>query len=427
MLSFAIKNPSVRRAASGMIKLAVGSGASKVIGLVSLPLITRLYTPDDFGVLAVFTAIMVTMVPLITFQYNQAIPLPRRDGTAINLVCLAVLLMTASSLILFLILGLTAAPIFSALSMDALVSYWWLIVLGVFAVGMASVMKMWGTRQRAFGVIAIATTTQSALGNATKIGLGFLSPQPFGLLIGQVVTESGGLILLVRRFGRDMRRLFSKVSVRRMTLVAGYYRSFPIFRMPSQTLATLAHQLPVFFIAAVYGAGPAGQFGLAMFALSLPLNLIGRSIGQAYYAEIARLGKRADADIRASMVSMIKILGSIGLGMAAAVYLVSPLLFPLVFGAEWTDAGRYAALLSLILAFRFVSAPLVSVLSVFRREDAYFKLDLQRLIIVSVVFGIAYMLQMDITHTILFYSVASSLHHLSAIRKIYLSARQSER
>ena len=117
----------------GMGTLALGSGLARLIGVASIPILTRLYGPVDFGVLAVFTAIVSLLAPIVTLRYVLAMPLARRDGVAINLVALSLLLMACITGVMAVALWWLTPPLLGYFSVEALLPWWWLIIVGVVA------------------------------------------------------------------------------------------------------------------------------------------------------------------------------------------------------------------------------------------------------------------------------------------------------
>ena len=407
-----VADASTRRAIRGMLTLATGAGAGKLIGIASLPIITRLYSPADIGALAVFASFLMLAAPLLTLQYRQALPVPRTDGAAINLLCLCASLIFGMSSFLAAALALAADPLFRALSMDAVASWWWMLPLGTAVYALFTTCQLWATRRRRYGAIARAEVTQSAAGNGAKIALAFALPPPLGLLVGHVVAQGGGIVQLGAVTVPDIARLWRHVTLRRVRTVARQYQGFPLFRLPSQLVLILSSQAPVFFIAAFFGAATAGQFGLAMMALSMPMNLIGRTMAKAFFGEMAHLGRRAGPEIRQSVLLLTRLLGAVGLVVALLLYFAAPPLFPLLFGPQWAEAGAFAAILAILVTFQFVAAPIMNVLSVFRREDVYLQLNLQRLCLVAAVFGCAYLFELPIDVTLLAYSMLLAMHYI---------------
>ncbi|MBK1621851.1 hypothetical protein CKO42_26465 [Lamprobacter modestohalophilus] len=172
-----------------MMTLAMGSGAARLIGVASIPILTRIYSPEDFGALASFTVLVSMISPVLTLRYVVALPLPRRDGMAMNLMALSASIMGIMALIVTVGLWLLAPLLMGLLSMEVLVPYWWLIALGVTAAGVYELLSTWATRRKAYITIAKTEVLQSLSGSLLKIGLGLLALKPIGLLVGQVVAR----------------------------------------------------------------------------------------------------------------------------------------------------------------------------------------------------------------------------------------------
>ncbi len=400
-----------RRALRGMATLASGAMASKLITLASLPLITRLYAPEHLGALSVFAGFVMLLAPLVSLQYDRGLPVAGRDAAAINLLALTMALIVAFSILLAAVLAVGAAPLLRLLSMEMLVPFWWMLPLGTFVYSSYLTLQHWATRRRSYRQMALASVAQSAAGNAGKLTLVFVLPAPLAILVGHVVALGGGAVILYGQFRSEFRRLGRHATLPRMRAMAKRHRSFPTFRLPSHLTLLLASQLPVFFIAGFYGAATAGQFGLAAMALSMPINLIGRKMGRAFFGETAELGSGDPEALRRAVRDVTRLLGSVGLVLTAFLVLASPSLFPFVFGAQWAEAGRFAAVLAIYLTAQFVAVPVMNVLTVVGREDLYLKVNLQRLGLALAVFLGTYLLDLDAFTAVLAYSLVLAAHY----------------
>ncbi len=408
----------VRSALKAMAMLASGSGASKLIALASLPVITRLYAPADIGALAVFAALLMLLVPTLTLQYHRALPVPRGDAAAANLLAVALALIVGLSALLWLGLWAAGPIVLRLLSMEALAPIWWLLPLGTAVLSAALSLELWATRRRAYRALASAAVGQSVAGNGAKIGLAFVLPAPYGLVVGHVIAQGGAVLWLFARFRAEFLRLRSHVRVARMRAVARRYRSFPLYRTPSQLILLSSAQMPALFIAAVYGPATAGLFGLAMMALSMPMNLIGRNMGKAFFGEAAHLGRSDPAALRGAALRVTAVMGGIGAGIALALVVAAPPLFPAVFGPDWTESGRFAATLALYLAFQFAAVPVMDVLTIRGREAAYLQLNLLRLGLMALVFGTTLAAELSPLQFVLLFSGTMALHYTLCFFKV---------
>ena len=399
----------------GMATLALGSGAARLIGIASIPILTRIYSPEDFGALAVFTALVALLAPILTWRYVLAIPLPRHDGLAMNLLVLSVALMLATMLVLTAVLWAFAAPLLRALSMETLVPWWWLVAMGLLAAGTYEMLTLWATRKRAYKIIAQTSVWQSAAGAIVKIALGLLTLKPAGLLIGQVVANGGGIGSLLRSFRADFSTSWRHLRLGRMKKLAVRHRGFPIYRVPSQVLMVGSTQAPLLFVAALFDAPTTGQLGLALMALALPVQLFGRTMARAFYAETANLGNRKPQEIRRIANHVLMRLAILSLPPSLILFFFAPNLFPLVFGAEWEMAGNFASLLAIYLFFQFIQTPVVHIFYLFDSQGALLYLNAQRIILISGCFFAAYLQTLSSSEAISIYAVILAMHYAFSI------------
>ena len=370
----------------GMATLALGTGAARLIGIASIPILTRIYSPADYGFLSIFTALVSMIVPVLTLRYVVAIPLPRHDGMAMNLLALSAALMLVMTVAISIGLWFFGPALLGLVSMDVLVPYWWLIALGIVGTGSYELLSMWATRRKAYRIVAQTQVFQSAVGALFKISLGLLAIKPLGLLLGQIVAQSGGIGSFITRFQMDFRRTAKMVSLKRMGFVFRYYRGFPAYRLPSQFLLVFSMQAPLIFITAIYDVETTGQFGLALMALGLPISLIGQSIGNAYYAEIAQLSRKEPQKILEITKSVQKRLFVLGLPPTLFIFFFGKELFEWIFGNHWSMSGSFASIVSVYLFLQLTSAPLIQVLNVFNVQKMFLAINASRAMLLILVF-----------------------------------------
>lgn len=398
----------------GMATLAFGNIVARVIGVASLPFLTRLYSPEEFGVLAVFTALTGILVPFITLRYVLALPLPRRDGMAINLLVLSAALMLGISIIISLVLWIGGSQLLGLLSMEVLAPYWWLLSLGLIGGGGYELLSLWATRKRAYKHIAKTTATQSLLGSLTKLIMGFLAIKPLGLMVGQVVSNSGGIVSLLVRFGSDFNRNRRFINVKRIKLVAGRYRNFPIYRLPSQFLLTFSIQSPVLFFSTIYGAEDTGQLSMALTVIALPLSILGTSVSKAYYAETAKVGIRSPDKLILITRAVTKRLFLLSIMPFLVFLLGSEYLFGVAFGEQWVVGGEYAKALSLYLVAQFITAPVMNIFNVIDKQRLFLFFNILRVIIVLLLFGLVVpFFSVDSMRSVVVYSVLMAIFYFS--------------
>lgn len=395
-----------------MLVLLAGAGVARAVGMLSILALTRIYGPEDFGILSVFNAFLLLILPLGTLRYVVAVPLPKTDRMAVNLLVICFLSIIFVSLSLFLCFFMFSSQIFPVFSAEKLIPYWWLIIIAFIGASFYELLASWGLRQKAFRAISRTQVTQSLLGACLKIGLGLLSLKPLGLLIGQVVQQAGGVLYLLRQFAGGLKQNLPAINLSKIWFATCRFRDMPYFRLPSQMLLVFSMQSPLLFVAARYDIHVAGQLGLALNALTLPVALFSRTASQAFYAEVAKIGRREPERIYEVTIDTIKRMALVGFLPTIVLMAFGPWIFSVAFGDEWSHAGQYSRWLALYLFMVFLSQPIVQVLTVFGRNMMFFVINAIRVLVLSVIFLGVHLLNLDDMTFIIIYAAALSLHYI---------------
>jgi len=342
--------------------LTSGTVLAQGILALSLPVLTRLYSPEDFNLLAVYTSALGLVTVISCLRFNIAIPLPEDDRVAMNLLVLA--LGAATGFALLIALPTLLAPRASAalLGQPAIEPYLWMIPVGVLLASAYDALQYWASRKRRFALVSQTRVTRAVGGAGVQVGLGSFSATPFGLILGQVVYSGVGLIGLLRSLLRHDRAAASGISRAALKRAAIDYRKFPMFSVPEALFNTGGLELSILIIAATAAGPEAGFLMLAMRVMGLPMGLVGASIGQVYLAEAPQ--RLRDGDLAAFTRRMMWRLFKAGAPLLALAAVACPLLFPLIFGAEWARAGVIVAWLTPMFILQFVASPVSMVLHV---------------------------------------------------------------
>lgn len=403
----------------------MGSGFAKLIGIASIVLLARIYSPSDYAVLAIYSALVNILVPAMTLRYVLAVPLPKADGAAANIFTLSIAILAVTTAAAGIFAWLAGPRLLEILSMEQLTQWRGLVVIGAAAVATYEGLTMWATRRHAFSIIARTQVVQSLTGEALKLALGITGLRPLGLLVGQLVSQSGGIASLASSFVGDAKKLSRHVTLSRMRKAARQYASFPTYRLPSQILLISSAQLPVLLSATYFGQAATGQLALAFTALAVPATLMADSVGKAYYAGISRLGRRKPEEIKALTYSVIKTVLALAIIPTTCLLLGGEWLFTHAFGERWAQAGRFASNLSILMIAQFVNRATVSYLmSVFDGQKEVLLLNVQRIILTFGCFWIGREWGADASQVLLAYALLLSAHYIAgvwlALRKVRL-------
>lgn len=385
-----------------------GTSGGQLILIAVAPILTRLYDPSDFGILAVYSAIVSVLIVVAAFRYELAISLPEDDVEAANIValCAAAILCVAALLALAILLfGPALLTLFGASALGGIV---WLLPLGVMLGGLFNVFNYWSIRHHDFKLVATAQIMQVIATAILQISTFKLGGS--GLVLSQTI---GQLISTIRMImTRSGRQSFRSVHWQGMMQMAVRHRRLPLFSTWAALFNTLGNQLPALLFATFFGAYAAGLFMLVNRVLQVPMSVIGSAVSNVFLANASSAHRDGQAGplVRAVFLRLY----AIGLPPALLMAMTAPPLFGLVFGREWVDAGHFAQLMIAWFFLSFIFSPLSMVFTVFEREAAglIFQVLLFVLRLAAIYIGVT---NNDMFLAIAMFSLTSSLCYLGVL------------
>ncbi|HHY80204.1 MAG TPA: oligosaccharide flippase family protein [Thermoanaerobacter sp.] len=376
------------------------------------PIITRIYSPEEYGILTLYTSILGLMAIMSSLKYEWGMPIAENDEKAVNVMALSFIVLFIFSATIYITFYFFDKPILALLNATKLSNYRGLIPIGVLFAGSYTIFLQWAYRNKDFRSISKTKLAQSITGNVATVILGWLGAGPVGLILGQILRQGAGISTLSRPFFKNSKHLLKNLDKSQILWCAGRYKNFPIYSAPSQLLNTAGIQLPVFFISSLYGSQVLGLYGLANSVVNLPMVLMGQSIGDVFYAETASVGKLNPDRVKGLSDKLFKKLVLIGLVPLVILLFFGPFLFSFVFGYRWHDAGEYAQILAFLVFARFIFTPISRIYSVFEKQKQAFMLDLLRVILVFIAFGISDYFNLSSYLAVGLYSAAMSIVYL---------------
>lgn len=338
-----------------VFSLASATAAGQLILLLAMPLLTRLYTPAEFGVLAVFTAIMSVILVISSMRYEFAIPLPRNRQSAQVLLFLALLINAGVAVITLIMVAFFYEEIARLSGIPELSGYLWLLPVVIFCAGSYKAFNYWAVRKQKYTSIARTKVLQSVANVITQIITGFVGLGAMGLILGQLAGQAAGAFRLAR--GTELTAMLrGGIDWARARVLLGKHRRFPIYDVPAAFVNAMSTQLPNLLLAALFNPVVAGSYMLAERVLSMPMALLGQAVGQVLFGS-SRIASDSGAlyamGLRAAFgLTLIVILP------AFVVFFFAGDLFVFLFGADWQEAGQYAAWMIVGLSVQFVYSPI---------------------------------------------------------------------
>lgn len=391
--------------------IAGGTAFAQALGILFSPIITRIYPPEQYGVLTSYSAVLGLLAISASLDYQKAIPIAEDDEKAINLLVLSFLSLLAVGTIVLIGFTLFGDYILRLFDNEILSSYKYFIPFGVFFVGAYNIVLQWAFRDRNYKSVMRTKISRSIASNITKVILGLMKLGPIGLILGFIIGQSAGITSLAAPVIKK-KELLAAVNLKQLKYVLKRYKKFPIYSAPSNYIHTAGNNIPIVLLASWFGSSATGLFGLANTIVRLPMGLIGSSVAQVFYSETAKIGKTDPIRIKSSALNLIKKLAFIAFIPIIIILLFGPWLFSVVFGSQWYEAGIYARSISVMVYFDFVVSPLGRILEVFERQREGFLFNSVRLGMVLVAFFLAKTFRLNSYGTVMLYSIISAIIYI---------------
>jgi O-antigen/teichoic acid export membrane protein len=351
-----------------VLKLVTGTTFAQILTIIASPVLTRLFSPEAFGLLAIFTSITKVLGVVACLRYEFAIMLPDDERDAVNLLGLCIAIVTGISLLALPFFIIFEPVIVSVLNAPGLTGYLWLVSPFVFVSGLFIALNYWNSRTRRYGRLSVARILSSVAITGGQLAAGAAGMATGGALIGASALGQGvGTAVLGAQILRDDRQRFANhLSFARVRAVLVRYKRFPLYDSWSALLNVSSWQLPSLLLPIFFSPTQVGYYALAFRLIVLPMDLIGSAIQQVFFQRASN-AERA-GNLGELTESVFTVLLRIGLFPMLTLALIGQELFTLVFGAAWSEAGVYTQLLAVWAVVWFISAPLSTIYMVQEKQ-----------------------------------------------------------
>ncbi|MDT8406585.1 MAG: oligosaccharide flippase family protein [Methylococcales bacterium] len=345
--------------------LMLGSGLAQVIIIATAPILTRLYTPEHYGVFSIYLAIYSIATVLATGRYELAIVLPRSNDYAKHLVYLSIKIGLFLSVLSLVFIVLFGDSICKNLKVEFLGKWLYLIPLIIFLSAINQSMLYWHNRTSNYAKIAKSRVFQSAVCAICQLA--------YGIYQGRNISESGlilsnvaGLIISTAYLVRRVRKDKLKIRITKVLVLAKKYKNFPLFNMLNALIDTFRFSSITLIVSIMYSNEVLGQFYLAWRMSLLPINLITSSLSLPFYKRVS-----IATPVEAYNLTLQTILRMIKLSffIYLMMYIFSPLVFKVVFGEKWEMAGSIVSNLTPWFFCSFITSPLSNIYSCYNKQN----------------------------------------------------------
>lgn len=346
-----------------VVTLMTGTIAAQLFTVAISPILTRIYTPADFGVLALFTALNAVLSIIAAARYETAIMLPKDDADALNIVVLASAITLGVSALMQGIIYVFEYELIKMANTPLAGKWIYLLPLSVTLTAGTQILIYWNNRGKRFRQLATCRAIHGVGTGVSQWSLGYLPNTFFGLVTGHVIGHFLALAALIKVNLASFKAGRSDISWQRIKQNAKTYKRFPLFSLWGALFDSSATQVPLFIIASFFSVSVTGLFGFTAKVLSLPLFLISGAISEVLYQKITQIDNASPEALQRYIIRIFLLLACIAVPFCMLFISFGVEIFSFVFGQNWAQAGQFAGPLSIAAGIRFMVSPLSVVLN----------------------------------------------------------------
>jgi O-antigen/teichoic acid export membrane protein len=363
--------------------LMLGTLISQLVVILVSPILTRMYSPEDFGVFSVYVAIVTFFTVISNLRYELAIPLSKSLTVTLSIAKLSLLLIALFSVLFGVFLYASDGYFLGLMNSSVLHDFFWLLPVGVFIGGVYSLFSFWSLKKKNFLQLAVSRALRGGFLAVFQVIFGLFNFNFLGMILGHLLGFFVATFFLLKKSIHP--HIFAITGIKNKIIKSTVirYKKFPKYSTFSEAMVVFGSQFPVIFFASFFSIGVSGFYMLASRVISAPVALIAEAIGKAFLIE------SIDNDshkLKKTVFSIYSMLLKISLGPFLIFAIVAPNVFIVVFGDQWTDSGLYVqAMIPWILAV-FIFVPMMQLYVTLEQQDI--ELRFQAIILTSRLSGI---------------------------------------
>lgn len=404
-----------------ILTIIIGVFFTQVLMVAISPFLTRVYSPESFGSIAVFLAITNIMTVVSTLRYENAIVLPSDNQKAINLLIFLIIVPTVFS---GLVIG--SLFIFGLDNISELFGFShsiWLFFLPILILlnALFYAFRNYLGRLKKYKAITLGGVYKSVVLNAILVAGGLLTAKPVYFLIANIAAQFLETLYLAYKIFRIEGNLFKDYNRTVLKSTLKEYINFPKFSLIGDLLGVYTAQNAIILLTTLFSDSIVGFFSITQRVMGVPIKLISGSTLEVYKQKAAAEYTEYGNCVK-TFVSTFKTLALIAIVPTLVIAIFSPTIFSFVFGEKWIVSGYFAQSLSIMFFFQFVSSPLGFTLLIANQQKVNLYWQFCLLIVTSAGIGIGYYYN-SYELSILLFSVNYSLMYIVYLFLSYRAAK----
>ncbi|MCG3695302.1 lipopolysaccharide biosynthesis protein [Aliarcobacter butzleri] len=370
-----------------VLTLMTGTTIGQVIPISISPILTRIYTPEEFGTFALYMAFISIGAAIVTGKYEMAILLPKRNEYAKYLVVISILLTICFSILLYVFYYIFFKEINIILNVQGNSNYFYLVPIGIFLFAFYNILLQWMNRQKEYKLMTKNRFIQATSIALLQLSIGFIKKFSLGLIIADILGRILAIILIFKSVFSQIK--IDNFSLNKLIYLTKRYKKFPKWEMPATVLNISSFQISYIFIPILFTSAIAGFYFLVFRVLMMPISLLGNAILEVFKNRAIEDFKEYNS-CREIYKKIFLLLLAVGIFPTFILIFFGQEIFAFLFGKNWQEAGIYAQILAPLALLRLISAPLSYVFFIREKLELDLAIQFIFLILVTISLFISY-------------------------------------
>jgi O-antigen/teichoic acid export membrane protein len=261
-------------------QLLFGTFIAQLITLLTLPILTKLVTPTEFGKYTQTLFLIATLLPFATMRLESLTASVSDDAIAIRLAKIGLISSTLSTLLLLPVFLMIVDQFSANLAIG--IYPFLMIAIALISQSFALILNQYNLRLKRYKKIMLGSVLQNGTTSTIQILASILNPIYEFLAISFAAGRFSVLITDFRKF-KEILRLKLEINMIK-SLVQKFWKSSLILIIGAFLETFIFSGINV-FVGLKYGQEIAGYLGLALLIFAVPGTLIGSSFTSVIFSE----------------------------------------------------------------------------------------------------------------------------------------------
>ena len=391
--------------------LALGTSLAQLIPVLISPVLTHLYTPEQFGIYGLYFSLTMVLSVIICGRYEMAILLPENDEERINLLALCVVIAVFVSTFLLIVLYFWDGWFATILKNESIKSELVFLPISVFIIGVFQSMNYWANIKKQYPQLSVSRVSRSLTTSVSSIFFGFSIFKKSGLIFADLIGQLVACFYLFHKIWKQTIEFHKFISIKGIINTATRYKNFPQFNLVSGLFEKASSHAPIFLLTVLFSSADAGFFALALRFISAPVSLVSISIGDVFRQEAAEFYMK-NGNCHDIFMNTFKKLIIIAIPVFIIIFIVIKLLFIPIFGEKWEQAADYSEIMCVMFFLQFTLSPLSSMFIIAEKQNIDMRANIILFVMCISVFYLAKVYFNSSLLAIFFYSILYCLKYI---------------